>query len=131
MMRMMAIIVLLLFTGTVFSEAVKNIEEGISYEYRLFIDDTRSFSSEDENEYVQRDVSSTDESSSAWQGVIGTGNLTVEVENADFLSQCRAKWDGIQKKNETVEKKKSRSKKDTEKKKNHSPKVSIKWSTED
>jgi hypothetical protein len=110
-------------------------EEGISYPYPFVYDDADSFSDEDESELESKVDSSKDESPTAWHGTIGKAKVTVDVENTDYLSQCQAKWDSMQKENKPEKKKKSRFKdddEDDEEKEDHSPRVSasIKWSTE-
>jgi hypothetical protein len=138
MMKMTTLAMLLLLTQAVFAEIppsrVEDPEEGISYPYPFFYDDTDSFSAEDAGEHESKNDSSKDESPSAWHGTIGKAKVTVDVENTDFLSQCQAKWDSMQKKNKPEKKKKSRfnDDEDEEEKEDHSPRVtaSIKWSTE-
>lgn len=110
----------------------KDIEEGISYPYPFFYDSTDSFSVEDTAKHESKKDSSKNESPSARHAPLGKGTLTVDAENTDFLSQCEAKWDKIQEKNKPVKKKKSRLKdnEDEKEKKDHSPRVTFKWSTE-
>jgi hypothetical protein len=123
-MKRTRLAMLLLLTQASFAAILplhaEDLEEGISYPY--------PFVYEDESELESKADSSKDESPTAWHGTIGKAKVTVDVENTDYLSQCQAKWDSMQKKNKP-EKRKSRFKDDDE---DHFPRVSasIKWSTE-
>jgi hypothetical protein len=136
MVKMPALAVSLLLTQVVCSETLpssaEEVEEGITYQYPFSYENTDSFFAEDVDKDESKKVPSKDESPSAWQGTLGKGKLTVDVENTDFVSQCQAKWDKIKEKNKPEEKKKPRRKDDEDKKekKDHNPRVSIKWSTE-
>jgi hypothetical protein len=137
MMKRTQLAVLLLLTQTSFAEIspshAEDLEEGTSYPYPFFYDDTDSFSDEDTSGLESKADTSKGESPTAWHGTVGKAKVTVDVENTDFLSQCQAKWDSMQKKNEPEKKKRSRFKddEDEEEKEDHSPRVSasIKWST--
>ena len=128
MIKKTTLAILLLLTQAVFAEippsCVGDPEEGTSYLYPFFYDDTDSFSAEDADEHESKKDSSKDESPTAWHGTIGNAKVAVDVENTDFLSQCRAKWDNIKKKNKPEKKKKSHFKDDEEEKEDHSPRVS-------
>jgi len=112
-----------------------DVEEEISCLNPLFYDDANSFAGEDNSEQASKiDSSKNTSQSPECLGKIGNARVTVDVENTDFLSQCQAEWDSIQKNNPKKKKRSSLSdeKNDDEKKDDHSPKVSasIKWSTE-
>jgi len=128
---MNSLAVVLLLTQAVFAEVppshVENPEEGTSYSYPFFYDDTNSFSAEDTGKHESKKDSLKDKSASTWHGAIGKADVTIDVENTDFLSQCQAKWDSMQKKNKPEKKRKSRfmdNDKDEEEKEDHSPRVS-------
>jgi hypothetical protein len=130
MNKLAAMLLLLLQTSFAItpSSHAEDVEERTSYPYPLFYEDTDSFSDEDLSDLESKADSSKDESPSAWHGKIGTAKVTVDVENTDFLSQCKAEWEKRQKKNEPKKKKRSHFSKDEDdenedEKEDHSPRV--------
>jgi hypothetical protein len=122
--------ILLLSVQASFAVCGEDPEEGVPYLYPFFYDDA--------DEYTGEPASKADKpeekSPTAWYGNMGRAKVIVDVENTDFLSQCQAEWDNIQKKNKPEKQKTPGSRdEDEEEKKNYSPRVSasIKWSTED
>ncbi len=135
MINIACLTTLMLLIAAIPSSGTENLEEGVSYPYPFFYDDTESYFDEDAGALESKADSSKAKSPPAWQGNIGKAEVTIDVENTDFLSQCQDKWDKMQKKNKPEEKKKERSNhwddeddKD-EDKDDHSPhvSVSIKW----
>ena len=131
-------LILLLLTQSGFAATLpshaENLEEGVSYPYPFFYDDTDSAIDEEASNPQSKADGSKDASPPAWQGKIGNAEVTVDVENTDFISQCQAEWESKRKKDAPKEKKESRFGKDKdeqkeEKKEDHSPrvKISAKW----
>ena len=140
MIKKTELAVLLLLTQASFAEIsplhVGDIEEGVSYPYPFFYDDTDSFSDEDESE-LESKADESKKSPTAQHARIGKAKITVDVENTDFLSQCQAEWERTQKKDEPKKSKSSNFRKDSDdekddKEKDHSPRARflIEWSSE-
>ncbi len=104
-------------------------EENVVYPYP-FVYDTDDTVDEDKSDRESKPESSKKESKNAWHGKLGAAEVTIDVENTDFISQHQAERERIRKKNAPEKEKKSSSKKDDDdEEKDHSPhvKFSIKW----
>lgn len=75
---------------------------------------------------VSKDPESPAHKSIVYEAENGIVEISADVENTDFCSQCKAEWEKLKK-----EEKDDSEKKDDKKAKSYSPssKVSIKWST--
>jgi len=105
----------------------EDLKENISCSYPFYYDiDAIS----DEDEHGSKDDLLKGESPTAQHAKIGNAEVTVDVENTDFSSQCQAKWGEMRDKREQ---KRSNSKKSDHAEDNHLPraKFSIDWSTDD
>jgi hypothetical protein len=91
MIKMTALTVLLLLTQTSFAEispsGAEDLEEGTSYPYPFFYDDTDSPPNEGGNAFKLKADALKDESPDAWHGKIGNAKITIAAENTDSLSQ--------------------------------------------
>lgn len=122
---MILIVVLLLFCQTGFADEP---EEGVSYLYP-FAYDTESDTDGDKSDKKSKSELAKKESKNAWHGKLGAADVTVDAENIDLVSQWHAEWERIKNEKTPKKEKKSHSKKDDEKKEDHSPyvKFSMEW----
>lgn len=133
---MISLILPLLFVQVHFASSpscIEEPEESVFYPYP-FVYDSDDAVDDDESDSKSKPKSSKKESKNAWHGKLGTAEMTIDVENTDFVSQYKAEWERIRKKNAPEKEKKFSSKKDDDdEEENYSPQVkfSIKWENDD
>ncbi len=90
----------------------EDLQEGVTYSYPFFYDDSDAF--EDEDEPKQAQSASKKKQASVYEGKMGNADVVIDVGNTDFPSQCHAEWEEIKRrKGVPKEEKKSEDKKES------------------